>query len=1662
MTFKSKSLDITLDSGANVSYIRLSDAQTLLLDIHPNNQLAILADERTRLASLGEVDFLVITTVGQLQLRVRALVMKNLQASCFGGTTFHADNDITARIKLGEIQIRDTTVKQSNPVGNLPLFPPPCSDQHPNLQTIQSQSVGQQSFDSTDLPSEDLSRPEETDDFSSYKSISLPFLSVTLPDEHLSIPLPDHLTKIHYLSIIPNFPSIPEKVTDSLHWTPQVCEVINGSAIYLNTSRDSIMAPKYAHFKTQPVKDYSLSEISASAHSPRQPVIPISRLNSGKVNPNMIPPDTLQLISMIQINESLLNQSQISRLNVIHKENHKVFDNDLTEGYNHKSGQFYVKFTFTAKPPPTRVFVPQYNKRCSDIQQAKCDEMEAQGVLIDPKTFGIPILHVSPSWIQQKARAKNKNLQDCALEEVRFITAFNTLNDSIRPQPSRSCSSTSIFKFLSRWKFHIFGDLNNSYFQLPVQKSLWGYMGIMTPHKGVRVLTRTGQGLLGSDVELEELLCRVLGEDISAGHCLAVRDDIMIGGNTVDDAINNYEKVIVQLNKNNLKLSPNKVRLFPADTEIYGYRVRNGCIEPSEHRVSSIGKIKIESLTTVKSVNSWKGLYKTLIGHLPGLAMVMSPFDSATGGRNSRETFTWTPALTSAFNKAMSHLDQVNKTYLPAPHEKLLMLPDTMSVPPCTGWVMYTTRDNKSLPVTYCSAKLKEYMVKWFPCEQEAVGTVLAIEQCAHWICESEHPTMVGPDSSAVVNAAELIRRGKHSSNPRLQSLLASVNRRNVRFFHNSAKSGKHIVPDNLSRMKDTTCRSRDCAIERFLDDIPIKLESMSLTLLSICLEGELSPAVIAATSAELADLLTVRSGPIPLGSRQTWITIQKSDDDCKAIFKQKSTGDVPRKKTTNPIRNKIFKESIINQGLLVVREFDDKKMREVDKVVVPSTYLDSILIVIHIKLNHPSKYQLKQVYERYFFSPRLDGALDKLYNSCYICQGFRKFPKELDQFSPTLFPDHPGSHMNIDVIKRAGQLILVNIDLFSGYITACFTVSEQADDLSVFIIQVVTPIRHSDTVLVRVDKAPALQSLARDPTSDLLKLGIKLEIPLDDNKNSNCCVDKAINELEEELKKLSPAGEILSTFELAQAVTSLNNKIRNRGLTAAEIHFSRDSHDHQNLYLDDSKLQSQQKHKREENHGPSAKSKAPSGKQQVLPHLEQGEIVYIKSHGDKHTTRDPHIVIKDSDESSVLRKALHSSPQDTRPPSLSPLDRTVAKKFIFKPRSQRQLPPIPEERVVKIDCEAPETVDYDDHDGAHMQSLWHPLVQTGEDIIAICTTSEDESEDDNQPADIQPAQVPNIPLPVLDVAISPPASDIDDEDTDQIAVRIFNEGQGVDEDEVLDQNRPIKKNNLLAFFNSESGTWTRVKITSNPVKRKGWKHWFNFVYQDGAEDGMFFYPDLRWTFLDDRDTSVDAEENEVDEDSDDQIQAGANNDDPADVDDNEDQNCEVDDNEQYAGDDSSSESHEDIIDAPPRAIQQVDGNDAPDSVTPDTSPEILLGARPKTVIRIGPSDFLDSSEDTEDYDVNKLDRAAIGSSLEWDACGTDLETPLARDHTAHNLYEPIPLDRAVNLDEVLPITSTPIPRRKPRISAPRRTLPIEKEGNRPRFISKLNPFRKK
>ena len=176
--YGTKELSITLNSGATVSYLKLEKAHELDLSILPNNQLALLAD---KIASVGEVDFLV--TVCDIKPRIRALVMRDLQADCFGCTTFHVDNNITTNIKEGTITLHGKfTLNLTNFDPNLPLFPPPMETIHDNGAEKEIDQYPAKNFKPS---AKNLVKTHR------FNAISLPVTKITYPGETLPIPLPD-------------------------------------------------------------------------------------------------------------------------------------------------------------------------------------------------------------------------------------------------------------------------------------------------------------------------------------------------------------------------------------------------------------------------------------------------------------------------------------------------------------------------------------------------------------------------------------------------------------------------------------------------------------------------------------------------------------------------------------------------------------------------------------------------------------------------------------------------------------------------------------------------------------------------------------------------------------------------------------------------------------------------------------------------------------------------------------------------------------------------------------------------------------------------------------------------------------------------------------------------------------------------------------------------------------------------------------------------------------------------------------------------------------------------------------------------------------------------------------------------------------------------------
>ena len=154
-----------------------------------------------------------------------------------------------------------------------------------------------------------------------------------------------------------------------------------------------------------------------------------------------------------------------------------------------------------------------------------------------------------------------------------------------------------------------------------------------------------------------------------------------------------------------------------------------------------------------------------------------------------------------------------------------------------------------------------------------------------------------------------------------------------------------------------------------------------------------------------------------------------------------------------------------------------------------------------------------------------LEKHLNNLYDTCYKCQVLQKLPKELIQQETKTEVAGPHEHFHADIIKRAGQKILLITDHFSSLTNAALINSESAADLKAGVIMLTPTMRKPDWINIKVDNATGFQSLTKSEDQELLDLKILLVLAEEFNKNDNAVVDKRCQEFEDELRKLSPEG---------------------------------------------------------------------------------------------------------------------------------------------------------------------------------------------------------------------------------------------------------------------------------------------------------------------------------------------------------------------------------------------------------------------------------------------------------------------------------------------------------------------------------------------------------
>ena len=424
-------------------------------------------------------------------------------------------------------------------------------------------------------------------------------------------------------------------------------------------------------------------------------------------------------------------------------------------------------------------------------------------------------------------------------------------------------------------------------------------------------------------------------------------------------------------------------------------------IWPSPHRKKALSMITESDLKTVRDVRSWVGLYKTFIYHTPNLTKIMDPFDKLVGDKESKDSIVWNDDLRKSLQEAKDHVEKISDVYLPHPDNQLIILTDGARTPPGVGFVLQA-KDNLGAvrTVRYYSVKLKAHHLKWSPCEIEAVAFGTAIEAFYDIIKESSKPVIICPDSKPVCDATKMLQKGKFSLSPRIQTFLNNMGKIRCDVQHISGKTGHNQIADFQSRNTET-CFAEICQLCNYVNQ-------QSDTILD----------------PKIGSL----QHQIPYSNRQGWKSIQMQDKACILARNALSTGQLVSKKSgkvNTDARRIISQAKIAKDNLLIVPKSINMSTEKMERIVVPSAYNQALITQMHYKNDHPTKSQLKCMFDKYFFGLGINATLDRLYEECSLCNSMKKLPKQ-ELFTTTTNASQPGTHFVADVMRRARQKVLV------------------------------------------------------------------------------------------------------------------------------------------------------------------------------------------------------------------------------------------------------------------------------------------------------------------------------------------------------------------------------------------------------------------------------------------------------------------------------------------------------------------------------------------------------------------------------------------------------------------------------------------------------------
>ena len=874
--------------------------------------------------------------------------------------------------------------------------------------------------------------------------------------------------------------------------------------------------------------------------------------------------------------------------------------------YNGKFGPVTTKINFAATPPPSdKVYTPNYSKDMMEQLATKMDTLIRWGVLARAESLGITVEHVSPCMLVPKGDG----------DGFRLVTDFSRLNTFIGKYPSVNPTIQDAKDAIAKKKFAVHLDLSNYFYQGGMTREDAQYLGVVHPYQGLFVYVCEPQGLKNASEHAYERLARIFGDLCRQEKMTRHADGLHVLGDTMEELYDNLAVVLERCKLSGLTLKPSKVIIAPRNSVLFGWKLEGCKWLPTEHTLSALASC--EKPTTVTKMRSFIGSFKQFSDLVPGYAKLLHPMELVAAGKEGREPIEWTENLNNVFKQAQEATGKLEAVTVPRPDDKLHTYSDYSQTGRAVGGKMIIERVTDSgtefLLAGHYSVILDKFKEKWLPCEGEAAGIKAVLQHFKPWIIDNHGVTTHHTDNQPSVQAWKRLKKGAYSASSRISSFLSDLSQLSVELEYTP---GKDMKTSDFASRNAQACKSPEsCQICKFAQELQ--------TI------GDNSSKIRKVT---VEDVQSGRS-ILPLSQKGSWTSVQHKDSAHTKLMKLIEIGQSPNVHKTNGEHTKLKQlHGLYTKGELMVDK--DKTVMIKTKngayngyaISIPHGLFPGLVHTLHIRLNHPSKSQLSQLVQRYFYTPGHQRIINEVSDNCFQCCSLKPLPSVLIKDTTTRV-EACGTNFSADVMEREGQKVLIVRESLTAFTWARLVEDQKADTLETNLLSIILPFISDAGATVRTDGATAFQSLAGREDTDLHRNNITIEVGRLYNDNKNPQAENCIKEFEKETLRYSQDLRHLKEIHIANILKSMNTRIRHQGKSSQEMLLRREMMENQDIDVDDKVLSKLQQDNREKQSKYQEKFQAKTKKKTVEQNLKVGDFVFVRKQLDKHKARELHVI---------------------------------------------------------------------------------------------------------------------------------------------------------------------------------------------------------------------------------------------------------------------------------------------------------------------------------------------------------------------------------------------------------------------------------------------------